>query len=104
LDRLAETDFVGSNISECRVFAPDLKPGWIELVELLAKSPEARIAETAENSHYYVTCTAWADANTLEVTVVGHTDEPPFHDFEHRFRYDLPTGLFTRVSDKVSPH
>ena len=70
---------------------------------LLAKAPEGRFAETPDNSHYYVGCDAWLSDDTVRVTVAGHTDEAPSHDFEHLLNFDLKMRKFTRVSDKITP-
>jgi hypothetical protein len=53
-------------------------------------------AQLAEDAHYYLSCTKWADGDKIDFTVSGHTDAEN-GAFKYFMQYDLSARAFKFV-------
>jgi hypothetical protein len=84
---VAVTDWIGSNVADCYVIDTNTPKNPVSITGKLPK-----LQENLNGSHAYIACGNWLSATTIDVRVSGHTDDPPFHDFDYRFVYDVESG------------
>lgn len=100
-------DYIGSNVTDCRVSQTDVDMlSLVSLTELLASQRQngagdllASIAESPDNSHFYLTCSRWIANDTVEVSVRGYTDETreSIREFAYDLRYVRSSQRLERV-------
>ena len=82
----------GSNISDCyELSRTENGIRGRSLFKIVQRTPGHPAAAEKSSSHYYVHCDRWQTSNWIMGSVSGHTDTNPFHDFDHRFAYDVQT-------------
>jgi hypothetical protein len=58
-------EYTASNFSDCVVAVPGERMKFRSLMERIAKQPDLGIAETVNNSHFYVECRGWNGADQV---------------------------------------
>jgi len=87
---VAVTDWIGSNVADCLVVDPRRPESPVSITAAVPK-----LDVDLKNSHSYVSCGNWLSPRTIAVRVSGHTDYPPYSEFDYRFVYDAETGRLT---------
>lgn len=100
-------DYIGSNVTDCLVSQSDAdRLSLVSLTELLASQRQngpgdrlASIAESPDNSHFYLTCRRWIGNDAIAVSVRGYTDETPesIREFAYNLRYVRSSRRLERV-------
>ena len=87
--RLALTDWTGSNVSE--IYLIDVTA--LREAKPLEVKGVRQILEPAElEGHRYYEALAWEGAHRLLIRIFGHTDENPSHGFTYQLSVDTITG------------
>lgn len=95
----------GSNSGDCLILtqAADGKRDFASLRAAL-NAPQSvakefewiKPAQLAEDAHYYLSCTRWADGDKVDFTITGHTDVEG-GTFKYFMQYDLKDRAFKFV-------
>jgi len=88
-------EYTASNFSDCVVAVPGERMKFRSLMERIAKQPDLGIAETVNNSHFYVECRGWNGADQVAVAVFGHKGEDG-SGFSYDLKYDLARDTFQK--------
>jgi len=100
-------DYIGSNVTDCLVsqIGAD-RLSLASLTEQLARQGRnaaggrlASIAESPDNSHFYLTCRRWISNDVIEISIRGYTDESQetIREFAHGLRYVRSSHSFETV-------
>jgi hypothetical protein len=88
--RLAITDWVGSNVSE--IYIVDVSAPT-KALPLEVKNVTKIVQNTELEGHCYYEVLKWRTSHELLVRIFGHTDENPSHGFAYYLLVDTATGI-----------
>jgi hypothetical protein len=95
----AMTDDWASDRSDVIIYTA----GRVSTKSLRALFPAKSIPQAELEGHCYFEARDWLDRHHLQIRISGHTDDPPIHNFEHNYIFNVATGTFEIATDRLSP-
>jgi hypothetical protein len=88
---LALTDWLGSNVSEIFIVAI-IPPFRAKAISEVVGNTGPFLSKEEREGHIYYEALQWLDNSKLRIRAFGHTDVPPYNEFEHQFICDIVRG------------